>query len=325
MAAEGITGPGDGLPDDEAARLYLSVVTEGGRLPLAHLDQADRPAMDRLEAIGLVVVNRIDGAYLAVSPRAVGDRLGSEMRRRATRLLRDAERLPDALATLTRAYEALPREQLDAHRAVYVDGRDRIRHRIAELVSEATDELLTAQPGPRLPETMELARRQDLGLLDRGGHLRILYQPVVLTQPAVLAYAGELTEHGADLRVLDEPFQRMIIVDRKVAIIPAADDHSRAAFLSDPAAVAFLAGMFERDWARSEAVQWREVDGPRIARSVADRVGRLLAAGLTQRGVASRLGLSERTVAGHISRLRDRYGAQTLFQLGWLMRGGRRE
>ncbi|MFH9349230.1 helix-turn-helix domain-containing protein [Kitasatospora sp. NPDC017646] len=51
------------------------------------------------------------------------------------------------------------------------------------------------------------------------------------------------------------------------------------------------------------------------------RIGRLLARGLTQRAVATRLGISERTVAGHISRLRDRYGARTLFHLGWHLRG----
>ncbi|MEU7090860.1 LuxR C-terminal-related transcriptional regulator [Streptomyces viridifaciens] len=49
----------------------------------------------------------------------------------------------------------------------------------------------------------------------------------------------------------------------------------------------------------------------------------MLARGLTQRAVATRLGLSERTVAGHISRLRDRYGAQTLFHLGWHLNGER--
>ncbi|MFD0564291.1 LuxR C-terminal-related transcriptional regulator [Kitasatospora saccharophila] len=60
------------------------------------------------------------------------------------------------------------------------------------------------------------------------------------------------------------------------------------------------------------------------ARTAADQIGRLLAQGLTQKAIATRLGLSERTVAGHISRLRDRYGAETLFQLGWLMRKGER-
>ncbi|MDH6703578.1 DNA-binding NarL/FixJ family response regulator [Kitasatospora sp. MAA19] len=39
--------------------------------------------------------------------------------------------------------------------------------------------------------------------------------------------------------------------------------------------------------------------------------------------VATRLGLSERTVAAHIARLRHHYGAHTLFQLGRQMRGDR--
>ncbi|MCX4747559.1 LuxR C-terminal-related transcriptional regulator [Kitasatospora sp. NBC_01287] len=48
----------------------------------------------------------------------------------------------------------------------------------------------------------------------------------------------------------------------------------------------------------------------------------LLARGLTQRGIATRLGLSERTVAAQISRLRERYDVRTLFQLGWQIRDG---
>jgi uncharacterized protein YciI len=35
------------------------------------------------------------------------------------------------------------------------------------------------------------------------------------------------------------------------------------------------------------------------------------------------MGLSERTVAGHIDRLRELYDAETLFQLGRQMRGAR--
>ncbi|MFH8380108.1 LuxR C-terminal-related transcriptional regulator [Kitasatospora sp. NPDC018058] len=49
----------------------------------------------------------------------------------------------------------------------------------------------------------------------------------------------------------------------------------------------------------------------------------MLTQGLAQRAIATRLGLSERTVAGHIARLRERYDAETLFQLGWQMRGTR--
>jgi DNA-binding NarL/FixJ family response regulator len=46
----------------------------------------------------------------------------------------------------------------------------------------------------------------------------------------------------------------------------------------------------------------------------------LLVEGLTQGAIAKRLGLSERTVAAQIAALREEYDAETLFQLGWLMR-----
>ncbi|MFH9349229.1 hypothetical protein [Kitasatospora sp. NPDC017646] len=45
--------------------------------------------------------------------------------------------------------------------------------------------------------------------------------------------------------------------------------------------------------------------------------------GLTRRAIASGMGLGERTVAGHIARLREMYDAETLVQLGWQMRGAR--
>ncbi|PBC78737.1 regulatory LuxR family protein [Streptomyces sp. TLI_235] len=324
MAAEPMDR-GAGLPDEAGRGLYLAVLSQGGRIPLSTVPERDRAAVDQLVAVGLLVPNPIDGAYVAVSPRAVGERIGSEMRSAAADLLWRAERLGADLDPLTRAYDSLPRQSDDPQRATYVDGRERIRHRIAELVSDCKQEMLTTQPGPRQPATITLARAQDLALVQRGARMRTLYQPQVLAEPWTLGYAAELTEQGAGLRVLDEPFERMLIIDRSVAVVPAADDYSRAAFISDPAAVAFLVKSFERDWSRADVVQWAEVDAPAVAASAANRVGRLLAQGLTQRAVATRLGLSERTVAGHISRLREKYGAQTLFQLGWLMRGSRRD
>ena len=325
MAAEPMADRGPGLPDEAGRELYLSVLDQGGRIPMAAVATDGRGVVDQLVGLGLLVPNPIDGAFVAVSPRAVGERIGSEMRSAAAELLSRAEQLPAALDSLTRAYDALPRPSDDPQRATYVDGRDRIRHRIAELVSDCKQELLTAQPGPRRPDTITLARFQDLALVHRGARMRTLYQPAVLAEPWTVGYAAELTEAGAGLRVLDEEFERMLIIDRTVAVVPAADDYSRAAFISDPAEVAFLVKFFERDWGRADVVQWAEIGSSEIASTAVNRVGRLLALGLTQRAVASRLNLSERTVAAHISRLRERYGAQTLFQLGWLMRGSRRD
>ncbi len=323
MTADPIADPGTDVPDEAARQLYLAILAQGGRIAAGAVAASDEEALRRLVDIGLVMPYPLDASYTAVSPRAVSDRLGAELRSEATRLLVRAEGLPTVMDGLTRAYDAVPRRTGQAGEAVHIEGHVHIRHRISQLLSDCKDELLTAQPGRRNASTMALAMQQDLPLLLGGRSLRTLYQPIGAADPAVVEYAVEVSRHGARLKVLDEPFQRMLIFDRSVAVIPAADDHTRAAFVSDPAAVAFLAAVFERDWARAETVEWN-ADASREASSQAtDRVGRLLATGLTQRAVATRLGLSERTVAAHISRLRERHDAQTLFQLGWQMRGGR--
>ncbi|MFF0411488.1 LuxR C-terminal-related transcriptional regulator [Kitasatospora sp. NPDC004745] len=326
MTAEPAVAPHHGQPageePDEAARqLYLAVLAEGGRIPYSGVREADREPLRQLIAIGLLLANPMDHCYTAVSPRSVSDRLGAELRSEATRLLVRAESLPGSLDGLTRAYDAMPRPSGPAGGAVHVEGHVHIRQRISQLVSDCRSEVLTAQPGHRPAETLQIALRQDVQLLQRGCSLRTVYQPVALADRPARAYAEEVTRHGSRIRVLDEPFQRLIVFDRTVAVISASDDHSTAAFITDPAAITFLVGAFERDWARADPAGFAAGGGP--ARSVPDRVGRLLARGLTQRAVATRLGLSERTVAAHISRLRDRHGAQTLFQLGWLMRGAR--
>ncbi|MER7584422.1 LuxR C-terminal-related transcriptional regulator [Kitasatospora sp. NPDC097691] len=310
-------------PDEAARRLYLAIIAEGGRIPCAGVADTDRAALQQLIDIGLLMVNPMDRCYTAVSPRSVSDRLGAELRSEATRLLVRAENLPGALDGLTRAYDAMPRPSGRAGGAVHVEGHVHIRQRISQLVSDCRFEVLTAQPGHRPADTLQVALRQDVQLLQRGCALRTIYQPVALAERPALAYAEEVTRHGSLIRVLDEPFQRLIVFDRTVAVISASDDNSTAAFISDPATITFLVGTFERDWARADTTEAAAALGQGPARTIPDRVGRLLARGLTQRAVATRLGLSERTVAAHISRLRDRYGAQTLFQLGWLMRGAR--
>ncbi|WP_371517929.1 LuxR C-terminal-related transcriptional regulator [Kitasatospora sp. NBC_01300] len=326
MTAEPAVAPQHGQPPgeepDEAARqLYLAILARGGRIPFTDTQDTGQAALQQLVDLGLLIANPMDHCYTAVSPRSVTDRLGAELRSEATRLLVRAENLPGTLDGLTRAYDAMPRPSGRAGGAVHVEGHVHIRQRISQLASDCRSEVLAAQPGRRPASSLQVALLQDVHLLRRGCSLRTIYQPVALADPPALAYVEEVTQHGSLIRVLDEPFQRLLVFDRTVAVISANDDNSTAAFITDPAAITFLVGAFERDWARAETAETSAALGP--TRTIPDRVGRLLARGLTQRAVATRLGLSERTVAAHISRLRDRHGAQTLFQLGWLMRGAR--
>ncbi|MFD0564287.1 LuxR C-terminal-related transcriptional regulator [Kitasatospora saccharophila] len=168
---------------------------------------------------------------------------------------------------------------------------------------------------------MQQTRVRSLGFLANGIELRSIYQPGAVADPATVAYAAELTDAGERFRVLDEPFRRMVIFDRRAAVVSASPDDRQAVLVEDPAVLTTLVALFERDWARAEQVDWLALDGRSRESGVPPELTGLLAAGLTQRAIASRLGLSERTVAGHIARLREFYDAETLFQLGWQLRG----
>ncbi|WP_033346877.1 hypothetical protein [Kitasatospora aureofaciens] len=301
----------------ERAR-YLTAVRGGGRLCPEDL----APTVAALVARGLLTSPAT--GYTAANPRALGDRIGAELRTRAVRLLLHAERLPGTLRPLAHAYEALhgPSEPDGPGHAVRgVDGHDAtgIRGRISELHAACKVEFLAAQPGHCPADRLQKTLTHDLALLARGCSTRILHQPATLDDPAALRQIALRTQQGAQARVLAEPYERVLVFDRAAAVIPAAEDRSRAAIVTDPTTVAYLVAHLERDWARATPAD-RHLNAPH---PTTVRIGRLLARGLTQRAVATRLGLSERTVAGHVSRLRDRYGAQTLFHLGWHLHGER--
>ncbi|WP_280728199.1 winged helix-turn-helix transcriptional regulator [Kitasatospora sp. MAA4] len=308
---------------DAAARaFYLAVVSAGGWVKADDLCPQDAPVLARLLELGLVRGLPGGTFYSAVSPRAFAGRAGGELRERSARLLRQAEEVPTALDELAQAYDAAPRRIERTGVVETVQDRDTIRHRIAQLVADTSTEMLTAQPGGNRPaDHLVWAMEQDVPFLRAGGVMRTLYQPVARVDPATIEYAVTVAPYGARIRVLDEDFQRMLIFDRSVAVIPASADMGSAAFIEDPTTVEVMVELFERDWRRAERVQWGSAHAAPDAGAVAARIGLLLAGGLSQRAIAGRLGLSERTVAGHIARLRDEHEAETLFQLGWLMRG----
>ncbi|MFF4814726.1 LuxR family transcriptional regulator [Kitasatospora sp. NPDC001309] len=312
------------LPDAAARALYLAVLREGGRIRAEEVGAGDREALGRLVELGLLVPQLLDGCYSAVDPRAATERIGSEIRRQSIRLLAEAEQLPELMGELTQAYDTSPKRRSDSTGVRYVTGLEEIRYEIDRLTEELPGDGMSAQPGgPRpaneIPDSLRHARR----FHERGGTVRSLYEVSAKYDPPTVRFAAQVSQLGATIRVLAVPFRRFLVFARTVAIIPAAADYSTAAVVDDPATVAFVVDTFETLWQQAEGVNWDALDDGSLDSAVHEQVGRLLARGLTQRAIATRLGLSERTVAGHIARLRELYDAETLFQLGWQMRGER--
>ncbi|MGX4738484.1 LuxR C-terminal-related transcriptional regulator [Kitasatospora griseola] len=312
----------DRLPDESERALYRQVMEQGGRVMFREAMQQNAAATLRLIELGLLIHHDVDESLSAVNPRSVADRLSADLRDAAIRKLARSQRASAQLEDLVHAYDQAPRRPDRAHAVERVHDRLQIRHRITQLESEMHEETLAAQPGGARPVgQMQQALKRSLAFLARGIGIRTLYQPGALADPPTVDYAATLASGGERIRVLDEPFRRMLIFDRRIAIITASPDNNQAAFVEDPAVLATLIDLFERDWARATRIDWHTLAGRPRGTGVPKEVGALLAQGLTQRAIASRLGLSERTVAAHIARLRELYDAETLFQLGWQLRG----
>ncbi|MFF3001503.1 LuxR C-terminal-related transcriptional regulator [Kitasatospora sp. NPDC057940] len=317
-------GRGAERPDQAAHDLYLRILRRGGWIDRAEAADADRPALDHLLALGLLLAGPESDVCTAVDPRTVGDRISAELRAEGTRLLVQAAQLPQALDDLTKAYDTAPRPTDRAGTVHHVQGLGAVIRRFTEVEADCRQEILVAQPGrPRHAHQLEEALERIGRFCGRGGRIRVIYAPGAVRDQATADHTARGTELGARFRVLAEPFRHLHIFDRRIAVLQSADDLRSATFIEDPATVDHFLAVFERDWARSGRLLWSADESSAPESTAHEQVGRLLAQGLTQRAIAGRLGLSERTVAGHIARLRELHDAETLFQLGWQLRGAR--
>ncbi|MCX4747560.1 winged helix-turn-helix transcriptional regulator [Kitasatospora sp. NBC_01287] len=304
------------VPDERARALYLRLLGAGGLFRLSDLTVEDREVAERLRAAGLVLKQQDALFWTVVNPRTAVARLSAGLRVAGHELLARADEPVPVFEELAAAYDRMPRASRGT--VAHLDDLAQIQQRLDQLGQGCRREIMLAQPGKRSTFVAEHAKSAARDLKERGVRMRVLYQPPARLDPEHRDYAACATRLGFRLRILDEPFRRALIFDREMAVVSAVEGHWTATFIEDPVLVEVVVAGFERDWARAERVRWEEPvaaesDGPLVA---------LLARGLTQRAIATRLGLSERTVAAQISRLRERHDARTLFQLGWQMRDG---
>lgn len=203
-------------------------------------------------------------------------------------------------------------------------GEEAISASLEEAVRSCREELLTAQPGGgRSEEVLAEALERDLNLCARGVRQRTLYQHTVRAHGPTLTYIERVTGAGAEVRTLDELFERLIICDRTVAFIPTAQQERRTAALliEHPGVVAFLIGVFENAWERADAMSVGRTceRPPLLTDQTRQAILRLMVDGYTDASIASRLGLSPRSVAAHIKKAAEALGSRSRAQLAYLV------
>ncbi len=278
-----------------------------------------RTALELLTELGLFTFDDHARRWHPVDPSAASDQLVVPMAQRGSELLAESARWNDTFSRLGKVYRG---SSLNLQRTLTeVHGVENINRFIDTQLNDCRTELLTAQPyGKRPKSDLAQAEPRDLAALRRGIAMRTLYQHSARQSPATREYVSDVVALGAEVRTSDEFFKRLLVFDRHTAIIPATENHAVAIAIHDKSVVAYLVDIFERAWERALPFT---VEGEAVARTIAGEVRamtlRMLVEGHSDVVSAKRLGVSARTYASYIAALKEEYGVQTRFQLGWAM------
>lgn len=206
------------------------------------------------------------------------------------------------------------------------------------LMETATHEVLHLARPPYLQPTPALLDQVERPAMSPAVELRSVYESATFTDPVSLETAlGGLTT-GADLRLSPQVPLKLVVVDQKIAMLPAAGDDAGGASLvvHAPAIVGALVDLFERVWdAAMPQSMWASQGVQAPAEPLDDTAGTssrrraplrleprtrsildLMAGGLTDEAIARTLDVSRRTVQAEVTALAERLGARTRFQIG---------
>ncbi|MFJ8014488.1 LuxR C-terminal-related transcriptional regulator [Streptomyces sp. NPDC096339] len=202
-------------------------------------------------------------------------------------------------------------------------GLDAINSQIERLAQGAESRVEVFAPGGAQTEAaLEAARPLDRAAVERGVQVRYIYLDSVRNDPATLNYARWLNDIGGEVRVLPQLPPRMIIFDRRAAIVPIDPEAAARGvlILRGSGVVTALVSLFRQTWARAQPLGetrtvTAEPDGlTRQEQAVLD----LLFEGHTDDVVARKLGVSVRTGRRITADLMARLGARSRYQAGAL-------
>ncbi len=237
-----------------------------------------------------------------------------------------------AIQELTVAFHRASRHTHPAELVEVVTGSQNIMSRAFQLQDSAQASMRAIDMPPYVMPMGANVERERRRLSERIDY-RVLYDREAVAQPGRLSDIQRLRERGEKARVLAGLPLKLWIADDTAALIPirGSNHENDAAFIVYPSALLDgLIALFELEWeravpmrllstARAEA---HDAQGPSTPDpdEITGALLSLLAAGLTDEGIARSLGLSLRTVQRRIHDLMRELNATTRFQAGMAAR-----
>jgi DNA-binding NarL/FixJ family response regulator len=187
------------------------------------------------------------------------------------------------------------------------------------LAEHATTEYLQVMPAP--PDQLGVVQ-SGLYLHEaaaaRGVALKALYHDSAHGHPKALAHAQRAAQAGAEVRTAPLLPPPMVICDRQIAMIPAAEEQPETALrIRDPAIVAVLRSIFASSWDTAAPLAASITPDQPTDLTLAERtLLQLLAAGQTDEAAASNLQRSLSTISRQKKVLMRKLQAASSFQAG---------
>ncbi|MEV6133412.1 helix-turn-helix transcriptional regulator [Streptomyces violaceusniger] len=272
-----------------------------------------RTCLDELFEMHLVQESfEVPGKFVAVEP-AMG--LQQLLAWQSDALLKYQRYITDSQTVLVRMLVNGTRRPATDERVEQLTGMDAIQRRLQRLAGDVTQEVLTFMPsGAQSPAALSAARRNDAHILERGVSIRTIGLTTVREDSATLEYCHWLAEQGSQFRTAMTLPTRMIIADRRTALIPTDPTDSRKGVLclSGEGILAPLVALFEQTWAAAvplgaECIKLKDLEHELLL---------LIAQGLTDEAAASHLHVSPRTARRMMAAIMERLGARSRFEAG---------
>jgi DNA-binding CsgD family transcriptional regulator/sugar-specific transcriptional regulator TrmB len=199
-------------------------------------------------------------------------------------------------------------------------GLDAIQSRLELLARDLRSECLSVMPGGAQSEaSLNASRPLDESALAAGVRILTLYQDSARNDPATHAYAQWLTDLGGEVRTAPILPTRMLVFDRRTAIIPIDPDNTRLGALctAEKAIVRSMISIFETAWGTAVPLGSCAREDSATGLTPLDRqILIMLAKGLTDDSAAARLGVSGRTVRRQVASIMERLSASSRFEAG---------
>lgn len=210
-----------------------------------------------------------------------------------------------------------------------ISSREAEQQVLEHSIRAAREEVLSLVRPPVRVSRLDIPREQDQRLQrqarDRGVRFRTVVDAGFLAVPGTAEAIRADIEAREEVRVVPELPVKLVLVDRRVGLIPLElhKPDSPALLVRPSPLLEALRLLYEQIWDRAVPMSFAHESGPApVARSelpaAADELVRLLAAGLNDKVIARDLGVSVRTLERRIAGVMDDFDARTRFQMGWL-------